>query len=553
MYFEGSHYHLQIPYIMLEKIIKRKYYLEHHHLNAPLLAEREAYLTAMYNRGLSHGMLLSTADYLLRIIEFLDLRDDTPLRKVSIGEIESAGDRWARTIKNHPMKRQVAETAKEKFILTAVNWLGPLGKIERYSPEDNILSGLFSRCYHKRRYLTAPFLEERISYLMLWKERGAAQITLRQIASYQLHIIDYLHFTERRSVKESAVVRAAEEWERAIIPEIRKKSGRKENKMAFIRVASGWLGWMGLYVPEPDTPAQYDFIRRYLDHLVQEKGYSERTAETRDSILKIFFRYLEAKSLLLENVTVGTIDCYLEKRSTDGCCRRSIAGNASVLRDFFRYAEEQGWCEHGVRSSIRSPRCYKMESVPSFITWDQVRTMLDNQDDESPRGILDHAILQLLSVYGLRSSEVADLKLSDIDWRREVIHLRRSKGCRPQEMPLVKNVGESIIRYLKEVRRNEGRCEYVFICLRSPYQKMNTSSIYKIVRDELVKYDLNVKHRGPHTLRHSCATHLVNSGHSMKEVADLLGHQMLDTTSIYAKVDLVGLRKVADMEWEGLI
>ena len=82
---------------------------------------------------------------------------------------------------------------------------------------------------------------------------------------------------------------------------------------------------------------------------------------------------------------------------------------------------------------------------------------------------------------------------------------------------------------------------------------MTTSSIYKIVHDELVKYDLNVKHLGPHTLRHSCATHLVNSGHSMKEVADLLGHQMLDTTRIYAKVDLVGLRKVADMRWEGLL
>ena len=54
-------------------------------------------------------------------------------------------------------------------------------------------------------------------------------------------------------------------------------------------------------------------------------------------------------------------------------------------------------------------------------------------------------------------------------------------------------------------------------------------------------------------MRHSCATHLVNSGHSMKEVADLLGHQMLDTTRIYAKVDMVGLRKVADMEWEGLL
>ena len=174
---------------MLEKIIKRKYYLEHHHLNAPLLAEREAYLTTMFSRGLSHGVLLSTADYLLRIIEFLNLRDDAPFRKVSIGEVESAGDRWAKTIKNHPMKRQVAETAKEKFVLTAIKWLGPLGKIERYSPEDNILSGLFSRCYHKRRYLTSPLLDERISYLLLWKERGAAQRTLRQIACYQMHII----------------------------------------------------------------------------------------------------------------------------------------------------------------------------------------------------------------------------------------------------------------------------------------------------------------------------------------------------------------------------
>ena len=66
---------------MLEKIIKRKYYLEHHHLNAPLLAEREAYLTTMFSRGLSRGVLLSTADYLLRIIEFLNLRDDAPSAK----------------------------------------------------------------------------------------------------------------------------------------------------------------------------------------------------------------------------------------------------------------------------------------------------------------------------------------------------------------------------------------------------------------------------------------------------------------------------------------
>lgn len=538
---------------MLEKIIKRKYYLEHHHLSAPLLKERESYIEGMYLRGLSRTTLLTAADYLLRVTEFLNLRDDEPTRKVSIKEIEAAGERWANTVKNHPMKRKATMTSKGKFILTAVNWLGPLGRIERYSSDDNILSGLFSRCYHKCRYLTSPLLEERIAYLQLWKDCGASRYMLHDIACYQIHVVEYLRLTSPRKVKESEIARAAKEWEDTANPGTRKKSGRKESGLAFTRVATGWLEWMGQYVPEPDTPAQYGLVRQYLDHLVLEKGYSVRTAAGRDSMLKTFLMHLDGEGAEIGDVTPVIIDGYLERRGMDGCCRRTIAGTASVLRDFFRYAEGRKWCGPGIRASIKSPRCYKMESLPSFITWDQVRQVLDNHDDGSRRGVRDRAILELLSVYGLRSSEVADLRLGDIDWRREIIHLRRAKGCRPQEMPLMKGVGESIIRYLKEVRQNGSGCEHVFLCLRAPYRKMSTSSIYKVVRDELVKYDLNVKHRGPHTLRHSCATHLVNSGHSMKEVADLLGHQMLDTTRIYAKVDLTGLRKVADMSWEGVL
>lgn len=117
----------------------------------------------------------------------------------------------------------------------------------------------------------------------------------------------------------------------------------------------------------------------------------------------------------------------------------------------------------------------------------------------------------------------------------------------------MKSVGEAIIKYLHEVRQNESGSEYVFLCSRVPYRPMTNSLIYKTVRDLLKPYGINTKHYGPHTLRHTCATHLVNSGHSMKEVSDLLGHQMLETTRIYAKVDLVNLRKVANMNWEGLL
>ncbi len=537
---------------MLEKVILRKFYLEHH-LRAPLLAEREAYIEKMYRRGLSRAYMLGVADYLLRVTELLNLTD-ADKRRVSLTEIEVAGKRWAETIKNHPMKRTVAETSQAKFILIAVNWLSEIGLIDqRYESGDNILSALFTRGFHKIRYLTSPMLEERLSYIIHWKDRGASACTMKHIANFQLHVMEYLHLTEVEKVTHAEIVSAANVWEAAIIPDVNKQAGRKWNKITFIKVARGWLDYIGAYIPDKDTPLQYDYAESYLDHLVKEKGYSPRTIESRDCMLKIFLRYMEVENIELKGVTAAIIDKYLEKRSIDGCNRRTIACNASVLRDFFGYAEQNGWCNKGLRASIRSARCYRQETLPSFLMWEDVKSVLDHNDQSTSANIRDYAILLLLSIYGLRCSEVTGMKLGDIDWRREIIYLRRAKGCRPQEMPLIPAVGDAIIRYLKEVRQNVSGNEHVFLCMRAPYRKMGNASIYRIVSTKLKNEGVTLKHYGPHSLRHSCATHLVNSGHTMKEVADLLGHQMLDTTRIYAKVDLVNLRKVADMNWEGVL
>lgn len=537
---------------MLEKVINRRFYLNHH-LQAPLLSEREACIEKMHKKGLSRAYMLGVANYLLRIVEFLNLTD-TDKRRVSLTEIETAGKRWSETIKNHPMKRTVAETSRAKFILIAVNWLSEIGLVdERYESNNNLLSALFSRAYYKRRYLTSPLLEERLSYLIHWKNRGATTCTMRHIANFQLHVMEYLHLTEVRKIADAEIVAAAQKWETVILPGVNKQAGREWNKVSFIKVARGWLGYIGAYSPEKEVPSQYDYVESYLDHLIQEKGYSALTRKGRDSILKIFLRHLEEESIRMEDVTAVVIDKYLEKRSTNGCGRRAIAGNASILRDFFGYAEQNGWCRKGLRESITSARYYRQETLPSFIMWEDVKAMIAHNDQSTPSGIRDNAILLLLSVYGLRRGEVSGMKLNDIDWRREVIYLKRVKGCRPQEMPLLPYVGDAIIRYLKEVRQNVSGNEHVFLCMRAPYRKMSTAAIYRKVSAALRNENLSLNHYGPHSLRHSCATHLVNSGHTMKEVADLLGHQMLDTTRIYAKVDLVSLRKVADMNWEGVL
>lgn len=536
---------------MLEKVILRKFHLERH-LRAPLLAEREAYIEKMYKRGLSRSHMLGTADYLLRIIELLNLTE-TDRRRMCLTEIEAAGKRWSETIKNHPMKRTVGETSRAKFVLIAVNWLSEIGLIdERYESRNNLLSTLFSRAYHKRRYLTSPLLEERLSYLIHWKDRGATVFIMRRIAIYQLHVIDYLRLTNLRKVTDVEIVAAAKAWDSAVIPAVHKHANRERNRLCFVRVAKGWLSHIGAYSPEKELPLQYAYVESYLDHLTHEKGYSARTRETRECMLKLFFGYLESESIKLENVTAIVIDSYFEKRSAV-CCRRTIAGHASVLRNFFGYAEQNGWCNKWLRESIRSARCYRQETLPSFILWKDVKAVLDHNDQSTPAGIRDQAILLLFSIYGLRCSEVTGMKLCDIDWYREVIYLQRAKGCRPQELPLLPSVGNAIIRYLKEVRQNVSGNEYVFLCMRAPYRKMSNPSIYRLVSTKLKNEGVELKHYGPHSLRHSCATHLVNSGHTMKEVADLLGHQMLDTTRIYAKVDMVSLRKVADMNWEGVL
>jgi site-specific recombinase XerD len=106
-------------------------------------------------------------------------------------------------------------------------------------------------------------------------------------------------------------------------------------------------------------------------------------------------------------------------------------------------------------------------------------------------------------------------------------------------------VGEAILRYLKEARPRVP-CREVFLTLKAPFRSLSSGGLYDVVGDRLRALGVSLKHYGPHSLRHACATRLLAEGLSMKEIGDHLGHRKMDTTRVYAKVDLVGLRQVAD-------
>jgi integrase/recombinase XerD len=128
----------------------------------------------------------------------------------------------------------------------------------------------------------------------------------------------------------------------------------------------------------------------------------------------------------------------------------------------------------------------------------------------------------------------------------------RSKRLGRHSFPLVQSVGDSIIRYLKEARPPSPHRE-VFLTVRAPFRPMTARTLWPVVGRRLRVVATSIKHHGPHALRHACATRLINEGLSLKEVGDHLGHRSLETTRIYAKVDLVRLRQVASFDLGGLL
>jgi integrase len=158
----------------------------------------------------------------------------------------------------------------------------------------------------------------------------------------------------------------------------------------------------------------------------------------------------------------------------------------------------------------------------------------------------------LLAVYGLRRGEVARLQLDDLDWAGERIVVLRPKQRRIQCYPLMAAVGEAILRYLREVRP---RCMHrtLFLTLAAPIRPLSASSITPIARARLSALGVALSPRGAHCLRHACASHLLASGFSLKQIGDHLGHRAANSTLSYTKIDLAGLRQVAELDLRRLL
>lgn len=182
--------------------------------------------------------------------------------------------------------------------------------------------------------------------------------------------------------------------------------------------------------------------------------------------------------------------------------------------------------------------------------WEDVGRLLTALETDNARDIRDRAMMMLCAIYGLRSSEIIRLTIENIDWEHNQISIWRPKQQHKQIYPLDLAVGNAIIRYLREARPNSVQRE-IFLTLRAPYRPLSTGVIRHAVGTRFKTLDIRCPRRGPHALRHACATHLVQQGLTLKEVGDHLGHRSSSATRVYAKVDLPALREIAVLPFGG--
>lgn len=299
--------------------------------------------------------------------------------------------------------------------------------------------------------------------------------------------------------------------------------------------------------PKPEQASTGNaLLHRYARYLREERSVEISTANAYSAIAREFLEErfpeepFELAELHAEDVTAFVL-ASTRRYSTGGTNYRVTA-----LRSLLRYLYLEGDLQADLTGAIPRVASWRLVGVPKGLTEAQWRRLLRSCDRRQRVGRRDYAVLLLLARLGLRAGEVAALQLDDVDWKGAELVVR-GKGRREARLPLPADVGEALSGYIRFARpRTSAR--HVFVTMRAPYVGASRSAITTLVRRHCVLADLEAC--GAHRLRHTAATAMLGAGSSLDEIAQVLRHRSIDTTAIYAKVDRVALRALAQ-PWPG--
>ena len=289
-------------------------------------------------------------------------------------------------------------------------------------------------------------------------------------------------------------------------------------------------------------------LGQYRCWLVQERNLAATTVLRYDNTARHFLEEQSTYAGVFEPAALsGTdVNAFLLRE----CARvssGSAKGRVAELRSILRFLYLQGITSLRLEASVPPVGGWRFATLPPpAMTAADVQLLLDSCDRSTPVGIRDFAIMTLVARLGLRSIEVARLQLHDVDWRAGELVVR-GKGRRQDRLPLPAEVGETFVAYLSG-GRNPAEDRHLFLTCRAPRGPIRADLVGDVVERACKRAGLQKV--GPHRLRHALASELLRRGAGLVAISQVLRHQDLATTALYAKVDLGALRQVAQ-PWPG--
>ena len=281
-------------------------------------------------------------------------------------------------------------------------------------------------------------------------------------------------------------------------------------------------------------------MQKFINHL--------HSMRRRDATIKVYEHQLSRFLFYLTNEGVTSINEINERHILKfvSTMFNNMNSHISCLRILFRYWYENQISNVNFEDVLRNYKWTKREKIPSYYDAEEIYLIESSIERNSGTGKRNYAVFLLASRLGLRASDIANLKFSNIDWEKNEITLTQYKTGNPVKLPLLCDVGNAIIDYLK-YGRFKSCFQHIFLSCSAPYVSATSSMICGIIRGVIEKSNVSTGGRrsGAHSLRHSLASNLLKNETPISVISGVLGHESIDTTMSYLRIDLVSLQKCA--------
>jgi site-specific recombinase XerD len=286
-------------------------------------------------------------------------------------------------------------------------------------------------------------------------------------------------------------------------------------------------------------------IERFISHRKGIFNLSEKTIKSYIIYLYPFYSFMLRIGIKqIQQLKSSDIIKYVEQIEPRGSAKMHVS--LIMLRLFLAYLYEQNILSVDHSFIVPKDNYQKQAKLPSAFTHGEITALLKAVDRSNAKGKRDYAILLMATKLGLRSSDIRELKFENIHWDRGLIILNQRKTGRPLELPLLPEIGNAMIDYLKHGRpvSNDDNC---FISILAPYRQIDPNAIGNMVVKYIALANINCSGRkhGPHAIRHSFASELLRENVSMPIISAALGHKNMESTKIYLRIDMTSLKKCA--------